>query len=574
MLKGPASGTASSSARNLSNSRGGRRPDEGREDGRHGKEEGAASDGAAGPRSQKRLDLAGFLRVMRAQLESYTQLRLSSMSETWAVTEADFSTIGALKHLLLQQARLAREVHQHILAHPAVAPPLPAGDSGGGRPQSESEVAPKTPRRRKALLPGRLRVATDSEPLQPQQPPPLSTATAGGRRRAGGGGLLSVRGSGSSILRREGSAWSTDGSHAEGRASSIGEPRSPSRDPIPDPAAHWSKMPRAAAGAADDDSQQSGGDGGGSGGSGSNSTVPLLQASQLPPELILQVPPLASAAAAARKLAEAEEAAVVARAEAKAKAEAAESCVEATDSEAVEEAMDSASARGGGHGGNGADAALDLPSANLFPTPPASTGRGGGGSPPADDPPPARPPLPPPPEREAQRRADVGARVGPYSSHPILPLGRAGVVVVSRGSIGRALSADSGSWPTLPTDRLSLSRSPIRSRPPGSPPRPPLVAQLSPRVWHTEPRPPMRPTPPPRELQPPPPPPLPSPGRGSAPLPPLPNEPPSQASAAALRAARPALQRSARSPTLPGDSESTGSASPATIAGADLVVVA
>jgi hypothetical protein len=51
-----------------------------------------------------------FERLMREQLKLYTQSRLSSMSEFWAITEQDFTTIGALKYLLMEQIKLRKEV--------------------------------------------------------------------------------------------------------------------------------------------------------------------------------------------------------------------------------------------------------------------------------------------------------------------------------------------------------------------------------------------------------------------------------------------------------------------------------
>ena len=48
-----------------------------------------------------KMTLEDFERLMRDQLKLYTQSRLSSMSEFWAITDKEFTTIGTLKHILL-----------------------------------------------------------------------------------------------------------------------------------------------------------------------------------------------------------------------------------------------------------------------------------------------------------------------------------------------------------------------------------------------------------------------------------------------------------------------------------------
>ena len=52
------------------------------------------------------MKLDDFERMMRKQLKHYAQARLSSMSEFWTITEKDFTTIGTLKHILMEQINI------------------------------------------------------------------------------------------------------------------------------------------------------------------------------------------------------------------------------------------------------------------------------------------------------------------------------------------------------------------------------------------------------------------------------------------------------------------------------------
>ncbi len=48
--------------------------------------------------------------LMREQLKLYTQSRLSSMSEFWTISEQEFTTIGTLKHILMEQIKIKEEL--------------------------------------------------------------------------------------------------------------------------------------------------------------------------------------------------------------------------------------------------------------------------------------------------------------------------------------------------------------------------------------------------------------------------------------------------------------------------------
>ena len=53
-----------------------------------------------------KMKLDDFERMMRKQLKHYAQSRLSSMSEFWTITDKDFTTIGTLKHILMEQINI------------------------------------------------------------------------------------------------------------------------------------------------------------------------------------------------------------------------------------------------------------------------------------------------------------------------------------------------------------------------------------------------------------------------------------------------------------------------------------
>ncbi len=55
--------------------------------------------------------------LMREQLKLYTQSRLSSMSEFWTISEQDFTTIGTLKHILMEQIKIKEELSQLASSH-------------------------------------------------------------------------------------------------------------------------------------------------------------------------------------------------------------------------------------------------------------------------------------------------------------------------------------------------------------------------------------------------------------------------------------------------------------------------
>ena len=73
-----------------------------------------------------------FEMLMREQLKLYTQSRLSSMSEFWTITEQEFTTIGTLKHILMEQINIKEEL-SHLRGSGKNAasgvPKTPAADS-------------------------------------------------------------------------------------------------------------------------------------------------------------------------------------------------------------------------------------------------------------------------------------------------------------------------------------------------------------------------------------------------------------------------------------------------------------
>ena len=58
-----------------------------------------------------KMTLEDFERLMRDQLKLYTQSRLSSMSEFWAITDKEFTTIGTLKHILMEQINIKQQLN-------------------------------------------------------------------------------------------------------------------------------------------------------------------------------------------------------------------------------------------------------------------------------------------------------------------------------------------------------------------------------------------------------------------------------------------------------------------------------
>ena len=63
-------------------------------------------------RAPGRVDADEFEALVRAQLKLFTQVRLSSLSDAWS-PDADFATIGALKHILL--AQISAQADQDLL---------------------------------------------------------------------------------------------------------------------------------------------------------------------------------------------------------------------------------------------------------------------------------------------------------------------------------------------------------------------------------------------------------------------------------------------------------------------------
>ena len=82
---------------------------------------------------------AEFEVLIREQMKLYTQSRLSSMSGAWSGSEADFNTLGALKHILLAQisARADQDLlHakvERLLAKAESSPAAASGDAGAGQ---------------------------------------------------------------------------------------------------------------------------------------------------------------------------------------------------------------------------------------------------------------------------------------------------------------------------------------------------------------------------------------------------------------------------------------------------------
>jgi hypothetical protein len=60
--------------------------------------------------NDKTMGVGAFERLMREQLKLYTQSRLSSMSEFWTTTEQEFTTIGTLKHILMEQIKIQEQL--------------------------------------------------------------------------------------------------------------------------------------------------------------------------------------------------------------------------------------------------------------------------------------------------------------------------------------------------------------------------------------------------------------------------------------------------------------------------------
>jgi hypothetical protein len=86
-----------------------------------------------------RVNEAEFEVLIRDQMKLYTQTRLSSMSEAWSGSEADFTTLGALKHILLAQisARADQDLlHakvERLLAKAESSSASAAGDACAGQ---------------------------------------------------------------------------------------------------------------------------------------------------------------------------------------------------------------------------------------------------------------------------------------------------------------------------------------------------------------------------------------------------------------------------------------------------------
>ncbi len=59
-----------------------------------------------------------FVNIMLEQLEAYIQARLSSSSEYWTVSQQQYTTLGPLKHVLMEQIR-ARNLAKTLLAEMA-----------------------------------------------------------------------------------------------------------------------------------------------------------------------------------------------------------------------------------------------------------------------------------------------------------------------------------------------------------------------------------------------------------------------------------------------------------------------
>ena len=55
------------------------------------------------------LGLEEFEMVMREQMLNYTQSRLSATSEFWNVSDQDFTELGTLKQLLMEQISIKKE---------------------------------------------------------------------------------------------------------------------------------------------------------------------------------------------------------------------------------------------------------------------------------------------------------------------------------------------------------------------------------------------------------------------------------------------------------------------------------
>ena len=81
--------------------------------------------------SEGKMNVWDFEKLMRNQLKHYTQSRLSSMSEFWNISDKDFTTIGTLKHILLEQINIKDRLDS--LAH---GPTLASDRGMRGRPAS------------------------------------------------------------------------------------------------------------------------------------------------------------------------------------------------------------------------------------------------------------------------------------------------------------------------------------------------------------------------------------------------------------------------------------------------------
>ena len=138
---------------------------------------------------RKNLGPAQFEAVMREQLQLYMQARLSSTSELWNATDDEFTELGTLKQILLEQARVARLLERIVKENEAAAA---GGAGGGGNSPSPSPTSSRSTvalRLKKQDSEGALDGGTSEEagsPVHSRAAPPPPRTGAGGGLRGGG----------------------------------------------------------------------------------------------------------------------------------------------------------------------------------------------------------------------------------------------------------------------------------------------------------------------------------------------------------------------------------------------------
>jgi hypothetical protein len=117
-------------------------------------------------KKKKRLQRKDFMKVMHEQLEAYIQSRLSSTSEYWIDSQQHYTTIGTLKHILMEQISNRQQLQTLMSALHGSSKTSTLQPSTAAKANNESNLNPDLSREQVSLATEIKAIAAIAEQLR------------------------------------------------------------------------------------------------------------------------------------------------------------------------------------------------------------------------------------------------------------------------------------------------------------------------------------------------------------------------------------------------------------------------